>query len=460
MTSEKNKIAITSVVAAVFLTSMKLIVGLLTGSLGIISEAIHSGLDLGSTLLTLFAVNISDKPADKTHNFGHGKIENLSALIQTILLLITCGWIIHEAIVRLVAPVSIEVNFFSFLVIGISIVVDVARTRVLIKAAKKYNSQVLEADAYHFSSDILSSAVVIIGLIFVSLGIPMGDPIAALAVSIVVVFVSAKLGKRTIEALLDSAPKGMSEKVREIITQVPGVIECPRSRARGSGSRYFIDTNIGIDRHFSHNEIQGVIHQIKSKIRETYPNTDIMVSTYPIQNRIFKTESENFFDEIRSIVNSSDMCLNLHHLKTFVVESGKHLALHVEICKNISLEETHDMSHQIESKIKSAYSDITGIDVIVQSTNDQEIVAQNVTDEHQETIENIKNLINKSPDKLNCHNIKIYKEEGGLVVFLHCGIKGNHKNDFAQKVAKGVAEKIKKNIKDVRDVFVHAEPIK
>src|SRR5512140_1076935 len=215
---EKSSVALTSVLAAVGLTVFKIVVGMLSGSLGILAEAAHSALDLVAALVTFLAVRFSGRPADEAHRYGHGKIENLSALFETLLLLATCVWIIREAIIRLMADsVHIEVSVWAFLVMGVSIVVDINRSGMLYRAAKKHNSQALEADALHFSTDIWSSAVVIGGLICVKAGqwwpslavLRNADAVAALGVSVLVVWVSIRLGRRTIDALIDTAPPGM-----------------------------------------------------------------------------------------------------------------------------------------------------------------------------------------------------------------------------------------------------------
>lgn len=208
MEKKKKRVALLSVLAAILLTGFKLVVGLLTGSIGILSEALHSALDMVAAAITYFAVSVSDKPADKDHNFGHGKVENLSAFIETLLLLVTCIWIISEAVHRLVSgETMIEVTFWSFAVVITSIVVDFSRSRALKKVAKETNSQALEADALHFSTDIWSSAVVLVGLICASFGFYMADAIAALLVAAIVIYVSYKLGKRSIEVLLDKVPE-------------------------------------------------------------------------------------------------------------------------------------------------------------------------------------------------------------------------------------------------------------
>ena len=241
---EKRSAALSSILFAIGLTAFKIIVGLLTNSLGILAEAAHSALDLVAALMTLFAVRMADKPADKEHNFGHGKIENLSALFETILLLATSAWIIHEAIDRLFfTKAEVEVSIWSFIVMGTSIAIDATRSRILSRAAKKYNSQALEADALHFSTDIWSSSVVILGLVGVTLArsIPglhwmsEADAVAAMAVALIVIFISGELGWRTINALLDAAPKGMTEKIRANVGKMKGIHDCHAVRIRRPG---------------------------------------------------------------------------------------------------------------------------------------------------------------------------------------------------------------------------------
>src|SRR5467141_2740481 len=217
MRREKRAVAGNSVLAALVITSLKIVVGVATGSLGILSEAAHSGLDLIAALMTFFSVRVSDKPADADHQYGHGKVENFSAFIETGLLLLTCVWIISEAIKRLFfESIEIEPTVAAFAVMVLSMGVDVWRSRALGKIATKYDSQALDADALHFSTDVWSSGVVILGLALVLIGERLGiswltkaDPIAALVVAMIVVYVSWRLARQTIDALLDAAPTGI-----------------------------------------------------------------------------------------------------------------------------------------------------------------------------------------------------------------------------------------------------------
>lgn len=287
---DKSSAALSSVVAAVGLTSFKIIVGILTNSLGIMAEAAHSALDLVAALMTLFAVSVSDRPADKEHNFGHGKIENLSALFEAVLLLATSAWIINEAIQRLFFKKAVvEVSIWSFVVMGTSIIIDYTRSRILYKAARKYNSQALEADALHFSTDIWSSSVVILGLIGVSVArfIPgltwmsEADAIAAMAVALIVIFVSAELGWRTISSLLDTAPGGMTEQIIVKVQEMKGVYDCHAVRIRPSGARWFVDLHVTMDGKRTLNEAHAMTEKIEKEVKKLLPESDVTIHVEP-----------------------------------------------------------------------------------------------------------------------------------------------------------------------------------
>jgi cation diffusion facilitator family transporter len=287
---EKRNAALTSVVAAIGLTTIKIIVGMFTGSLGILAEAAHSGLDLVAAIMTLLAIRISDRPADPEHNYGHGKVENLSALFETLLLLGTCVWIIYEAVQRLFfKPVELDVSIWAFIIMAISIVVDISRSRVLNRVAKKYKSQALEADGLHFSTDIWSSSVVIVGLFCVKLSewfpklefLRHADAVAALAVAMIVVLVSVRLGIRTITALLDTAPKGLKEKVTGEVESIEGVVDCHNVRIRRSGAKVFLDVHILVDGGKSLQEVHDLTEKIENKIEQSIPDVDVTVHPEP-----------------------------------------------------------------------------------------------------------------------------------------------------------------------------------
>ena len=288
---EKQSAARNSLLTAIGLAGIKTVAGLLTGSLGILAEAAHSGLDLVAALMTFLAVRISGKPPDTDHLYGHGKVENLSALFETGLLLLTCVWIVREAIGRLLHHHGeIEVTVWSFAVMLISIAANADRSRVLARTARRYGSQALEADALHFQTDIWSSAVVVAGLIAVKIAdafprfawLRGGDAVAALGVSAIIVWVSVQLGRRTIDALLDSAPAGMERRIAVAAEGVAGVHNCHNVRIRASGQKMFVDLHVLVDGDQTLAQAHDLTERIEAAIQEIAPQADVTVHPEPL----------------------------------------------------------------------------------------------------------------------------------------------------------------------------------
>jgi cation diffusion facilitator family transporter len=288
--TEKNSAALSSVAAAVFLTSLKIVVGLLSGSLGILAEAAHSTLDFAAALITFFAVRAASKPADRGHAYGHGKVENFSALVETALLLGTCAWIILQSISRLVnGHAIVKASIWTFAVMLISIGVDLSRSRMLRRVATKHRSQALEADALHFSTDVWSSAVVIFGLagvklaeLFPRLGfLHMADSLAGLVVAVIVVGVSLKLGLRATQALLDATPEGVAEKIKARVEAMEMVHDCHAVRVRHSGPHYFVDLHITLDGSLSLRTAHDLTEQVERTVEQMLPGADVTVHPEP-----------------------------------------------------------------------------------------------------------------------------------------------------------------------------------
>ncbi len=287
---EKHQAALNSVWAALFLTTLKVIVGVASGSLGILAEAAHSALDLAGAIVTGFAVRISGKPADRDHAYGHGKVENLSALLETFLLLATCVWIISESIQRLRSEhVAVNASIWTFAVMIISIVVDVSRSRMLYRAAVQHRSPALEADALHFSTDIWNSAVVILGLIGVRIAaanprlawLDKADAVAALIVAGIVAFVSLRLGAKTVQGLLDASPEGVAEKIKARVEQIEDVLDCHAIRVRHSGPDFFVDLHITLDGNMKLSEAHAVADKVEQAVAEILPGADVTVHPEP-----------------------------------------------------------------------------------------------------------------------------------------------------------------------------------
>jgi cation diffusion facilitator family transporter len=358
---EKSSAALGSVFAAIGLTLMKIIVGVTTGSLGILAEAAHSALDLTAALVTLAAVRLSGKPADSEHRYGHGKIENLSALFETFLLLVTCVWIIYEAIQRFFfKQIEIEVSYWAFLVMFISIVVDYYRSKNLSATAKKHNSQALEADGLHFKTDIWSSSVVIFGLLGTYIAekveflgfLKHADIFAALGVALIVIYVSIQLGIRTIKGLLDSNPPGLAEDIILEVNKIPGVIDIHDLRIRDSGPNLFVDAHV----HVNGNQLIGDAHAlteaIEAVITKVVPGADILIHPEPADE--IKDEPE-IQQKIIEVVESLQGVSDCHEITTHYYGSKLYISTHVLVDGNKNLIEAHLITEAIEKNILHLY---------------------------------------------------------------------------------------------------------
>jgi cation diffusion facilitator family transporter len=354
---EKRRVALVSGIVALALTMGKLVVGIYTGSLGILSEAAHSFLDLCAAWLTYFAVRATDRPADAQHHYGHGKVESMSALVEAILLGFTCLWIIAEAIRRLTGGgVHVEVTTAAFVVMGVAVVTDVWRARALSIVAKKHHSQALEADALHFSSDAGGSLVVIAGLVIVRLtDAHIADSIAAVGVATLVIVSSLRLARRTFDTLIDSAPEGMEERVKKVIESVAGVVGIHQLRARRSGNQIFMDMHIKLDGRIplsDAHKIASIVEQrVEGDVSSLGYKTDVTVHAEPAFEH--SKHRPALREPISSMVSAfRGKIAGFHDLTVKEERKKAFVNLHLVMPKNVHVDKAHDLCEQIEKKIK------------------------------------------------------------------------------------------------------------
>jgi cation diffusion facilitator family transporter len=459
---EKRSAALSSVVAAVLLTTLKLVVGLLTGSLGILAEAAHSGLDLVAALVTFFAVRISDRPPDERYLYGYGKVENLSALIETLLLLITCVWIIYEAIQRLFfKSVEVEATFWSFAVMAISIIVDITRSRILYRAARKHNSQALEADALHFSTDIWSSSVVIVGLVLVFLSqrlgeewafLMKGDAVAALVVAMIVVYVSLQLGKRAVSVLLDVAPPGLADRISAQATQVPGVQSMGPVRVRQAGASVFVDLSVNVDRSASLEEAHQIAEAVDDRISRLVPRGDIVVHVDPVRR-----SGENLSQTVSAI--AALLGLRTHYVHAHEVRDRTFVDLHVEVPAELTLQEAHDRVSRLEVAVRQELPQVRDIHSHIEPAAAPEIEVA-ILDEAEERRlrEQILAIARESPGLGNYDRLHIRPDPDGYDVVLHAVADPDLSVAEAHHLADELEKRLRVQIPAISRVLVHVEP--
>jgi len=423
MQLEKRSVAQNSVYAAVLITVFKLVVGLMTHSLGIMSEALHSGLDLVAAVVTLLSVRVSDKPADADHQYGHGKVENFSAFIETGLLLLTCFWIVWEAGKRLFfTSVEIEPSIWAFVVMGASIAVDFTRSRSLKRVADKYNSQALHADALHFRTDIWSSSVVILGLALVMAGrtyhvpwLVRADPVAALFVAGIVVWVSSRLARQTVDALLDAAPAGVRSQIIAEVSRVRGVLEVERVRIRKAGNRYFVDLSVSLARNVTFQAADKVSLEVTATIHRLLGDADVLVNAVP---RAVNTES--IFDRIRAAALRNN--LPIHDVSVQDLGGSIHVELHVELNETMSLLVAHDHVTALEADIRKNVPEIGSILTHIESEpatieTSEELISDPDLDE------TLKEIGEDFPEVVDVHEIILKKVNQRLFLSCHVTMK-------------------------------------
>jgi cation diffusion facilitator family transporter len=453
MVNKKSAVALSSVFASAGMTIMKFIVGIMTGSMGIISEAAHSALDLGAALLTFFAVKVGDKPADDTHPYGHGKIESVSALIETGLLFLTSAWIVYEAVRRiLIKDIEVEATWYAFAVIIISIIIDISRSRALSKVAKETNSQALEADALHFSSDILSSCVVLLGLILVNFGVKGADAFAAIGVAIFVLVAGYRLGKRTIDVLIDTAPEGVTEIVKELAENIESIISVDKIRVRPLGPSIFIEVEIGISRSLSLVRVDEISQSLKLAIQEKIAGADVVVHTKPIQMK-----DETMIDIVKSVAIKH--AYSVHGIVVDSLNGKKFISYDLELPGKLTVLEGHEIASQLEEEIQLEI----GMDVelsshvdpyIVEETSSSAFSEQEIASMEKIIIE----LIGQVGGINNAHNILVRRINGKIFISLHCYAEAKKTIEEAHHFASKLKTFIKEKISNVHSVIVHVEP--
>ena len=458
MRAEKRAAAGNSVLAAIVITSLKMVVGISTGSLGILSEAAHSGLDLIASVLTFFSVRVSDKPADADHQYGHGKVENFSAFVETGLLLLTCAWIIYEAALRLFfRHIEIEPSFAAFGVMLFSMGVDWWRSRVLGRIANKYDSQALEADALHFSTDIWSAGVVVLGLTLVLVGriyhldwLRDSDPIAALFVAGVVISVSWRLARRTIDALLDAAPPGVRSQIYDAVSHVDGVLEVDRVRIRRAGNRYFADLAVGLARTVTFQRSGQLVTAVTESVHRILPDADVTVQPLPRAQH-----SENIFDRIRAVATHRN--LNVHDISVQDVHGRLHVEQHVELDERMTLKDAHDQVTELEADMRHEVPEIADILTHIESEpatieRPEELVGD------AELEHRLRMVSSQFPEILDVHDFIFKRVNGRLYLSCHCTLSDNLSLARVHDIQTELEIRFKQDAPELFRVLIHPEP--
>jgi len=468
--SEKSRAAMLSLLAALGLTSIKLAVGLYTNSLGILSEALHSGLDLLAAALTLAAVRISAKPADSRHPYGHGKAENLSALAQTVLLFATCAWVVYEGVQRLASGSSPVVpSLWGVGVMAISMAVDINRVRVLRRVAKNFNSQALEADALHFSTDILSSAVVLVGVLAVWLAqalqlpapisrvLSQADTVAALLVAAIIFRASMHMASDAVNMLMDSASSQASEAIVGAVRKIAGISEVRRVRVRTSGPQSFVDLTVGVAPGLKVSDGHRLAHEAEEAVAGVLPGADVTVHVEP--RKSCRIDENNPFALVQ--VAASEHGLAVHDVHILSADSACHIELHVELPGQMPFDRAYARVKAFEDTLREA---LPGVEIV----SHMEPKAPSAALEPGASVSvpfsemawrEIKAAVENEPLAAMPHKFSTYVlPEQGVCISFHCNVSVGLSVEEAHNVCTRLEKRIRAAVPQLGRLSIHMEP--
>jgi cation diffusion facilitator family transporter len=456
---EKRSVALSSVLAAALLTGLKLVVGVATGSLGMLSEAAHSALDLVAAVATYLSVWLSDKPADSSHPFGHGKFEHLSAFFETALLLVTCGWILLAAIRRLFfSHVRVHPALSAFAVMGISIVVDIIRSRSLSRIAKKYGSQALEADALHFSTDIYSSGAVVAGLALVVAAtrwhVPWlrdADPVAALVVAGIIVYISVRLGKKTVDALVDAAPEGTSARIAQAIRNVPEVLDHDRIRVRQSGNQLFVELHLTLHSNIPLEHAQAVEDAVESRVRDVFPGADIVIHSSPQP-----PAAGDLVERVRAVASRNNF--QVHDVTPYQIDGRVNLNLDLELDPALTLDTAHHRATELENEIKRELPEISDVNVHIEPMREKVEQAREARWLEEGMEGKLFAIARETPGLVDCHSVVAHQVGNGIFVNLHCTLDPDLPIARVHEITEELKFKFRKEFPQIMKTSIHAEP--
>jgi cation diffusion facilitator family transporter len=459
---EKKRAALLSVGSAVVLLSLKTFLVVRTGSLGVLSEALHSGLDFLAAIITYFSVRMSDQPADEGHPYGHGKFENFSAFVETALLLITAVFIIYEGIDRLFFHhVHIQPSIIAVLILLVALSIDITRAKALGHVARKYHSEAIEADALHFSTDVWSTIVVIAGIGLVWAGeiwnlpwLVYADSVAGLAVAGVILWVGSRLGRRTLDALVDAAPEGLRQEIARAVARMEGVLDVDRVRVRRAGNRHFVDATVSVARTTSLEQVHALSDAIEKRIGEIVP-ADVMVHAEPRA-----PQGEHLFESIRAVAQRLGLAI---HDVTALQQSGKlFIELHLEVDENLPLREAHRQATKLEEGIRALRDAPTEVNIHIEPLGTHIATPDAGLGEMKLLAGAVEQFLNSLPSEydelVNCHDARVRQVEHRILVSCHCTMRSDLPINKIHDITGALVDRVKETFPQIHRVTIHPEP--
>ncbi len=457
--AEKRRVALHSMLAAAAMTLLKLAAGLLSGSLGVLSDAAHSGLDMVGAALTFFSVQVSDKPADEDHTYGHAKFENLSSFGEVILMAVSSGWIIWEAVRRIVQPVELHHSVWPVLVVVASIAVDFWRSRRLHDVAQRTHSAALATDAFHFASDIWSSAAVLCGLAASWVGAHFGiaalrfaDPLAAVVVSLMILRLTAKLGHEAVGVLLDEIPAETRRQLIDEVVRVPGVLSVEQVRVRRAGANYFADLTLALPRRFTFEHTGELVRAATEAVHHALPQADVVIHTVPRQAR-----AESIFDRVRAVAARNNV--SVHELSVQSHHGRLRVEQHLELDETLSLLAAHGFVTAMEAEILHEVPEIDSVLTHIESEPATIEQPEEMVEEDRKIESALRAAAAHFPEIVDVHQIMVGRSGDHISLSCHCTLPDDLTMQRVHLAITALEDRFKLQCPEVQRVTIHPEPV-
>jgi cation diffusion facilitator family transporter len=449
-----RRVALASLVAALALVALKGATALATGSLAMLSETAHSGLDAMVTALTLYAVAVAARPPDADHPYGHGKAENIAAMVEAVALLLLAATLGREAILRLMHPgPPIKTAWYAFAVMAGSMALDAFRFRVLSSTGRKYHSPALMADAVNFKADLLTSAAVLLGLGAVKLGYKQADAIGGLVVALYVAAQAVLIGRRSIDALMDRAPQEAIRRIRGAAGAIPGV-QVRRVRLRYAGGQPQTDVVVGVSRTVPLERAHSLTEAVEEAIRSVEPGADVVVHVEPLADEQIVAE------RVLSVAARHPSVHQVHNVFVARRPDGLHISLHAKFPGSMTLAEAHEIAERLEADIAGEVSDVARVDTHLEPLEGAATPGADVTSQRSELVRSVKALAEAHEEVRNCHEVVVTDTEEGLSVVMHCEAEPGLSVARTHDASTMIEDEIHRRWPEVERVTVHFEPAK
>jgi cation diffusion facilitator family transporter len=444
----QRRMALVSVLAALALIGLKLGAGLASGSLGLVSEAVHSGTDLVAALLTFFALGVAGRPADPGHPYGHGKAEHLAALAEAVVLVAASLFISYRAVSNLVgaSESDVQATWYAFVVIAVVIVIDASRTLVSHRGSQRYDSPALQANALHFGSDLAGSVAVLVGLLFVAAGRPGADSLAALFVAVLVLLAAARLIRSNVDVLMDLSPPASDAAARAAIARVEPPVELRRLRLRRSAGRHFADVVIGVPPGAAVGQGHAAADQVERAVQDALPDSDVVVHVEP-------GVEEALRDRVHAAALAVPQVREVHNVRLVTVDGGVEVGLHLKLPGELSLENAHAVASEVEDAISAALPEVVAVQTHLEPLREPAAGERTAPPDERVILQIVRDFTGEPP-----REVRLVRTDEGLLVFVTLRVSADRTLAEAHALASEVEERIRQQLPEIADVVVHTEP--